>query len=121
MPLANPVPLTEARQDVHAFRSELPNSTLERKRADRFTIGGLDESSICEPLTHRSRHLFGHREGGCGRRSHDPGRVFRVRHAVGLGEFERPKVVDGFFRGKGMLDLLETYSVRRQGQADHEG
>lgn len=114
MSLLDAVALAKPCQHMDAFGRQLPHGVFEGEAIDQFAVGGFDKAGVHEPLTHRSCHLLGHGKCGRRRRRHDSRRVFGVRHSVGLGEFERTKIVDGFLGGEGVLDLLETYSVGRQ-------
>ena len=81
----------------------------------------LDESSIDEAHTHGTGHFFGHRKGGRGGGGHDPRWFLGIRHAVGLGKFQRAEVGDGFLGGEGVFNASEADAMRRERQTDHEG
>lgn len=115
------IALAEALKDVDALAGQLVQAALHRKVRGIATIDGLDEAGVDEALADGAGHLLGHGEGGRGGGGDDAAGILGIRHAIRLGEFERPQVVDGLFGGEGVLEFGEADTVGVQLQADHEG
>ncbi|KAH0357848.1 hypothetical protein KCU83_g375, partial [Aureobasidium melanogenum] len=64
-------------------------------------------------------HLLGHGESCRSCCGDDSGGVFRVGHAIGLGEFERSKVGQSFVGGESVLNLGETDAILQKIKDGH--
>lgn len=115
------IPLAEPLQDVDAFAGQLVQAPFHGEVRGIAAIDGLNEACVDEALADGPGHLLGHGEGGCGGGRDDAAGILGIRHAVRLGELERPQVVDGLFGGEGVFELGEADPVGVQLQTDHEG
>ncbi|KAH0389186.1 hypothetical protein KCU92_g70, partial [Aureobasidium melanogenum] len=96
--------------EVRAFLSTEPSENNLNGAAinvDVIVLRDTSEKSVADCAS----HLLGHGESCRGCRGDNSGGVFRVGHAVGLGEFERSKVGQGFVGGESVLNLGETDAV----------